>query len=199
MSSEYEPIGRLAGPADDEDLRRAREMFERGARPYLSEPWSWVAWALLLPAAALLTSAAASVAGPSGVLFLWSLAILLGGGVEGLQILRGRRRAPATALASWVLRLQGNLSLVGLALSLLFVWQELFWALPGLWLLLMGHSLYGLGGLAARQLQAPGLLFQGAGLMALWPHGRFLEVFAAAAFVGNLWIAWRIHRQFRRE
>ncbi len=192
MSSEYEPIGSLSGPVDDEDLRRAREMFERAARPYLSGPWSWVAWALLLPAAALLTPAALSAAGPSGVLLLWSIAILLAGALELLQIVRGRRRAPATALSGWVLRMQGNLSLVGLAISLVLAWQGLFWVLPGLWLLIIGHSLYGLGGLSARPLQATGLFFQGAGLLALWPHGRSLEVFAVAAFLGNLCIAWSI-------
>jgi hypothetical protein len=197
MASEYEPIGRLAGPMDDEDLRQARQLFDRAARPYLSQPWSWVAWALVLPAAALLTPGALRAAGPSGVLLLWSAAILCAGAVELLQIVRGRRRAAPTALAAWVLRLQGNLSLVGLALSMLLVWQELYWALPGLWLLLIGHSLYGLGGLSTQSLRAPGLFLQASGLVALWPHDRPLEAFAVAAFVGNLWIAWQIHRAGR--
>lgn len=195
MSSEYEPIARLSGPLDDEDMQRAREMFERAARPYLSQPWSWVAWAVLLPAAALLTPAALRLTGQSGVLFLWSIAILVAGVLEFLQILRGRRRAPTTALAGWVLRVQGNLSLVGLAVSIVLAWKGLFWMLPGLWLLIIGHSLYGLGGIAARPLAAAGLFLQGAGLVALWPHGRSLEVFAAAVFVGNIWIAWRIRQQ----
>jgi len=37
---------------------------------------------------------------------------------------------------------------VALALSALLVWQDLAWALPGLWLLLLGHSFYMLGGIA---------------------------------------------------
>lgn len=100
----------------------------------------------------------------------------------------------STPLAAWVLRLQGNLSLVALALSVFLLWQDLAWALPGLWLLLLGHSFYMLGGLAFEPFRVCGILFQLGGVVALWPYGKPLLAFAVAAFAGNLWMAagvWR--------
>jgi hypothetical protein len=93
-----------------------------------------------------------------------------------------------------VLRLQGNLSFVALALSALLVWQDLAWALPGLWLLLLGHSFFMLGGLAFPPFRVCGLLYQLGGIVALWPGGNPLLAFAAATAVGNLWMGigvWR--------
>jgi len=123
--------------------------------------------------------------------------ILLGGAVEFLNIRRGQSSTRST-LAAWVLRLQGNLSFVALLLSAVLIWQDLAWVLPGLWLLLLGHSFYMLGGFAFEPFRAAGLVYQLGGLLALWPtllgNNSPLLVFAAATFLGNLWIGigvWR--------
>jgi hypothetical protein len=175
-----------------------RERFAAAARPYLTSPWSWLAWAVVLPAAALATPAAHAAGGPAAVLFLWSGAILAAGAVEVAGHLRSRRRGRGgTALAGWALSVQGNLSLVALALSVLLLWQGLAWVLPALWLLLLGHSLWLLGGLGFPPFRACGLLYQGAGVLALWPGVPPLAVLAAATAAGNLWIAgaiWRARR-----
>lgn len=195
MSSEYDPLfGPAGGPASD-DLDRVRELFANAARPFLGSPWPWLAWAILLPTAALATPAAADAGGPAAVLLLWSGTILAGGAVEGGTYLRGRRPRAASTLSAWVLRLQGNTSLLAALLSLLLVWVEAAWALPGVWLLLLGHSFYLLGGLAFRPFRAYGLLLQVAGVVALWPWGRPLPVFAIATAAGNLGLAWAIFRQ----
>jgi hypothetical protein len=100
-----------------------------------------------------------------------------------------------------VLRLQGNLSFVALVLSALLVWQDLAWALPGLWLLLLGHSFYMLGGLAFEPFRVCGLLYQLGGLAALWPGGSPLVAFAVATAVGNLWMGvgvWRSEERTQR-
>ena len=120
--------------------------------------------------------------------------ILLGGAVELLAIRRSGRRSGPSTLAAWVLRLQGNLSFVALILSALLVWLDAAWALPGLWLLLLGHSFYMLGGFAFEPFRVCGLLYQLAGVVALWPRGSPLAVFALATAAGNLWIGigvWR--------
>jgi hypothetical protein len=120
--------------------------------------------------------------------------ILLGGAVEFLAIRRSGPRSGASTLAAWVLRLQGNVSLVALILSALLIWLDAAWALPGLWLLLLGHSFYMLGGFAFEPFRVCGLLYQLAGLAALWPNGSPLAVFALATAAGNLWIGigvWR--------
>jgi hypothetical protein len=126
--------------------------------------------------------------------------ILLGGAVEILAIRRGQQSGRST-LAAWVLRLQGNLSFVALALSAVLIWQDLAWVLPGLWLLLLGHSFYMLGGFAFDPFRVAGLVYQIGGLLALWPtllgtHSPLL-VFAAATFLGNLWIGIGVWRQTR--
>lgn len=197
MPSEYDPLfqsGRAPTDASSEDLERVQQLFGQASRPYLTSPWSWLAWALVLPAAALATRAAARSGGASRVLLLWSGAILIGGAVELAPLLSRRRGLATTPLAALVLRMQGNLSLVGLALSVLLLWQDLAWALPGLWLLLLGHSFYQLGGLAFAPFRPYGLLYQLGGIAALWPGGWPLEVFAASVFAGNLWLAWAVAR-----
>ncbi len=147
------------------------------------------------------------------------MAILLGGGIE-LAAIRGAgrreaaarvaeaagggavgepRRAPGRSpLASWALRTQGNLSLVAVALSLLLLWQDLAWALPGVWLLLLGHSFYVLGGIAFSPFRAYGLLYQVGGVAALWPGGAPLPVFALTTAAANLWMSYAVWRE-RRE
>lgn len=197
MTSEYDPLGRSRDSVVvDDDLESVRDRFERAGRPYLSSPWSWLAWAVILPAAALVTPAVFDRYGRFGALFLWSVAVLVGGAVEMSQIMRGRtRQGASTPLAAWVLRIQGNLSLVGLALSVLLVARGLAWALPGLWLLILGHSFYVVGGLSFSPLRTSGLIYQAGGLLALWPEGSPLVVFAATVFIGNLWTAWGIRRR----
>jgi hypothetical protein len=135
--------------------------------------------------------------GPAAVLFAWSAVILAGGAVEivGIRRAGGGFGGGSTPLASWVLSVQGNLSLVALALSFLLVWQESAWALPGLWLLLLGHSFYILGGLAFPPFKTCGLIYQVGGLVALWPGGAPLLAFAVATAVGNLWMGFSIWRE----
>jgi hypothetical protein len=196
MSSEYDPL--IPDPVvSEDDLEPVRERFRRASGPYLRSPWSWLAWALVLPAAAFATPTAAGIGGPAGVLVTWSVAILAGGAVEVAAILGAGGRAERTPLAAWVLRLQGNLSLVALALSALALWQGMPWALPGIWLLLLGHSFYLLGGLAFPPMRTCGVVFQVGGLAALWPGFNPLLVFALATAAGNLWMAvqvWRARR-----
>lgn len=199
MVSEYDP---LFGPSDDEPdehshsagLATVRRSFEEAARPYLSSPLVWLGWALFLPAAALLSAPVLGRFGISGGLFLWSAAILAGGLVELGAISRKgglNRRSP---LAAWALRVQGNLSLVGLALSAALVWAGAAPLLPGLWLLLLGHSFFTLGKLAFKPMRTAGILFQLGGALALWPGLPSLPLFAAATAAGCLWMAWGVYR-----
>jgi hypothetical protein len=198
VASEYDPLfSGGAGEAGD-DLEAVRERFARASRPYLRSPWTWLGWAVLLPAAALATRATAARFGPAGVLLLWSGTILAGGAVEAAAFTRAGRREPRGPLAAWVLRMQGNTSLLAVALSALLLWLDAAWALPGVWLLLLGHSFYLLGGLALPAFRGCGLLYQAAGLVALWPGGWGLEAFAGAMLVGNLGLAWAVWRERRR-
>jgi hypothetical protein len=193
MPSEYEPLFTPTRTGED-DLEPVRDRFRAASQPFLRSPWSWLAWALVLPAAALATPIALRAGGFAFGLFLWSGAILLGGAVEMVALFRSGGATRSTPLAAWVLRLQGNLSLVAAALSIFLLWQDMAWALPGLWLLLLGHSFYMLGGLAFEPFRVCGLLFQLGGAAALWPGLDPLPVFAVAAFLGNLWMAvgvWR--------
>jgi hypothetical protein len=193
--SEYESLFPDGGEGTD-DLDEVQNRFAAASRPYLSSPWSWFVWAVVMPAGILATPLAFARRGPTGVLLVLCIAILLGGAVEiGTLLRRGRVRS--TPLAAWALRAQGNVSLVAVALSVLLIWQELFWALPGLWLLLLGHSLFVLGGLAFQPFRRCGILFQVAGLVALWPNGKPLWVFAAATCLGNLLLGIAVLRARR--
>lgn len=197
MPSEYDPLTKtLDDPLAEDGLEVVRDHFEEASRPFLSQPWSWLAWALILPSAALATPEVMRLAGGLGILALWSVAVLIGGAIEGVQILRGRRRsrAESSSLAAWVLRAQGNLSLVAVFVSLALLLQNLPWLLPGFWLLMLGHSLFSLGGLASPALRTAGLIYQAGGVLAIWPHGEALTIFAVATFVGNLWVAGSIWR-----
>jgi hypothetical protein len=198
MPSEYDSLfsSRPVAPEAAEAFEQVRERFRAAGRPYLSSPWSWCAWGVLLPAAALATPAVAGRFGFPGVAILWSVAILAAGAVEARAMLEAG--AGGSPLASWALHQQGNLSLVALALSVLLVVRDEAWALPGLWLLLLGHSFYGLGGLSFPALRRYGLAYQAGGAAALAAGSRSLAVFALATALSNFGLAWAVWRR-RRE
>lgn len=203
---EYEPaFGAGGDPGDDPESARVERAFAAAAEPFLSSPVPWLAWAALLPAAALATPWAAARGGTRGVVLAWSLAVLAGGVVEASAIVRrggARRRASGAGasrspLAGWALGVQGNLSIVGGLVSLALLVAGLPELVPALWLLLVGHSFFALGGLADRGLRAAGLLYQLGGLAALLPGAPPLVAFAAATATANLWLAASIHRRRR--
>lgn len=195
MASEYDALfaPKKIGEIVD-DLEPVRDRFLAASKPYLRAWWTWASWALVLPAAAFLTPLAHSLSGPRGVLFLWSIAILVGGAVEFVAIRKAGKSAPASGLARWALRTQGNLSFVAVLLSGLLFWQDAAWAVPGVWLLLLGHSFYILGGISFVPFRRYGLIYQIGGFAALWPHGAPLFVLALTLFLGNLWMAWAVWR-----
>ena len=196
MASEYDPLfAPKSAAGEGDDLEPVRDRFLAASRPFLRAYWTWAAWALILPAAAFLTPAAYSLSGPRGVLFLWSIAILVGGAVEFLAIRKAGKTAPASGLARWALRAQGNLSLVAVLLSGLLFWQDAAWAVPGVWLLLLGHSFFVLGGISFPPFRRYGLIYQIGGFAALWPGGAPLLVLAVTLFLGNLWMAWAVWRE----
>ncbi|MEP7009809.1 MAG: hypothetical protein ABJC13_05750 [Acidobacteriota bacterium] len=196
MPSEYDPLFARAQRGDESgDLEPVRDRFLAASKPYLRAYWTWLAWALILPAAAFLTPTALSYRGPRGVLFLWSIAILLGGAVEFVAIRKAGQTAPVSGLARWALRAQGNLSFVAVLLSGLLFWVDAAWAVPGVWLLLLGHSFYILGGISFPPFRRYGLIYQIGGFAALWPGGAPLLVLAVTLFMGNLWMAWAVWRE----
>ena len=198
--SAYDPVfGADEPPALAADAEQARAAFARASRAYLASPLPWLVWALLLPAAALSTPAALGRAREAGVLLVWSVAILVGGAVEGLALVGARRRAGGGPLGAWAMRVQGNLSLAALALSAALVWAGAPELLPGLWLLLLGHSFFALGGLALGALRAAGVVYQIGGVVALVPGMPSLACFAAATALGNVWVAVGIARRLRRD
>lgn len=197
--SAYDPVfGEEERGPEQEDARRARAAFERASRAYLASPLPWVAWALVLPIAALATPRAYALGREAGVVLAWSAAILVGGAFEGASLLLARRNVRGGPLGAWAMRVQGNLSLVAVALSGLLVWLDAPRALPGLWLLLLGHSFFSLGGLSLPALRTTGVLYQLGGVAALLPGAPSLELFAAVTAAGNLWVAFGIARRARR-
>jgi hypothetical protein len=133
-------------------------------------------------------------------LALWSAAILAGGAVEALFLWRQRRRGGGgSPLGSWAMTLQGNLSLVAVALSAALLAGGMARLLPGLWLLLLGHSLFALGGLAFPPQRTAGLIYQAGGVAALLPGAPALALFAAATALGNLWIGIGVLRRTAAE
>lgn len=196
MSRAYEPI--FPERAVDDDLDDVRERFEAAARPYLSSPATWVAWGLVLPAAALAQPAVEAARGLPGSVILWSVAILVGGAVEAVGFL-SRRGARSGGVAAWALRTQGNLSLVAVLLSGALLAAGRPALLPGLWLLLLGHSLFGLGGLASAPLRRVGLAYQAGGLVALLPFSDPLLILAATTGLANLAMAGSVWRRGRHS
>lgn len=195
--SEYD--GLFGDPGEEErsaaEAVAVRRAFRAAASPYLSSPLPWFSWGVILPAAALLTPRAGAVAREAGVIILWSLAILVGGAIEGATILRRRARRGRSSLGAWAMRAQGNLSLVAVVLTGLLLWVDGARWLPGLWLLLLGHNLFALGGLAFAPMRAAGLLYQLGGLAALIPGSRPLWAMAVATALGNFWIGLGIARE----
>jgi hypothetical protein len=139
------------------------------------------------------------------VLALWSATILLGGAIEGLALLRARRRRQPGPLGTWAMRVQGNLSLVAVALSALLVWVGQADHLPAVWLLLLGHSFFALGGLAFAPLRTAGVVLQLGGAAALasgvlsLAAAPPLALFAAATGAGCGWVAYGLWRRRRDE
>lgn len=185
MGSEYDPLFGRPDAVRVDDLEAVRALFARASRPFTRSPWSWWTWAVLLPAIAILTRPILDRWGPFGAIIGWCSVILVGGIVE-MWVARGGVGAERTTLATWVLRSQANLSFVAVALSGLLIWFGHLGALPGLWLLLLGHSFLVLGGLAFRPFRRAGWIYQLAGLGALWPGQDGLLWFAVATGLGNL-------------
>ena len=199
MTSEYDPFLAPSRPRfESSNLELARALFAQASRPYLVSPLPWIAWAVILPSAALLTPSFVRRFEWAGGLLLWSFAILIGGAFELAAVRRSAGEVVSTPLASWAFGVQANLSLVTIALSLLVLWLDQPWALPGLWLLLLGHSLVVLGGLAFPPMRVAGLVYQLGGVAALWPRGEPLLVLAITTGAANLWMAAAIGRQVRR-
>ena len=67
----------------------------------------------------------------------------------------------------------------------------------GLWLLLLGHSFFALGGLAFAPMRFAGIVYQLGGVAALVPGVRSLTAFAIATAIGNLWIGLGVWRSDR--
>ncbi|MFQ5349399.1 MAG: hypothetical protein ACE5EG_03025 [Thermoanaerobaculia bacterium] len=197
MSSEYDPVfGRHAETPGTGDLESVQTAFERAAGPYLASPVPWLVWGLALPGAALATRRVLATGGARAVLLVWSLTILTAGAVEAAVYARRRSQRPQrSTLARWALRSQGNLSLAAVILSLALLAAGEGRLLPTVWLLLLGHSLYGLGGLASPPLKRCGLIYQLGGLASLPLIASSDLVFALTTFVGNLSVAFSIWRQ----
>ena len=196
MASEYDPaFGRGGVSPAAGDLESVQAIFERAAAPYLSSPLPWIVWGIALPGAALGTRRVLDAAGPRGVLLLWSLTILAAGAIEAAAYARRRRHTEFSSLARWVLRAQANLSLIGVLVSAALLLAGQGRLLPALWLLLLGHSLYGLGGLASRPLRTCGLIYQLGGVAALLFAGQAAIVFAVATAAGNLQVALALWRR----
>jgi len=195
MASDYEPLfAPKKAPVDD--LEAVRNIFAGAAAPFIRSPWSWAAWALLLPGAALATPTVLGRYGPFHVVIAWCLVIILGGMVE-MWVLRRGGGTERTTVAGWVLRSQANLSFIAVAISAVLIWYRQPAVLAGVWLLVLGHSFLVLGGLAFRPFRRAGWIYQLAGIGALWPGQNSLGWFAAATALGNALIAIAVAR--RRE
>lgn len=97
------------------------------------------------------------------------------------------------------MRAQGNLSLVAVALSGVLIWIDETSYLPGLWLLLLGHNFFSLGGLAFAPMRLAGIFYQAGGLAAVIPGTEPLWAMAAATALGNFWIGLGIVRERSRR
>ncbi|MCZ6508188.1 MAG: hypothetical protein O7A04_09125 [Acidobacteria bacterium] len=184
MGSEYDPV---FGPteANVDDLEDVRTLFARASSPFTRSPWSWWTWAVVLPIVALATRPLLARYGPSAPVVAWCSGIILAGVVEMWVVRSGAGRG-RTTLAVWVLRSQANLSFVGVVISAALIGFGRAGALPGVWLLILGHSFLLLGGLAFRPFRRAGWIYQLAGLGALLPGQDGLVWFAAATALGNL-------------
>ena len=100
-----------------------------------------------------------------------------------------RKRASHSEISGWVFKAQGNISLIAIALTVVVMVNEAYRYLPGVWLLLIGHSFFAMGGLASPALRRSGLLYQAGGLIALLPWLDSLIVFAVTTAAANLAVA----------
>lgn len=119
--------------------------------------------------------------------------------IEGALILRGSAVTERTPLAGWVLRTQGNLSLVAVALSALLLGLGRAEFLPALWLLLIGHSFYAVGKLSFLPLRTAGALLQIGGIVALVPPVDGLLAFAACTFAACGWVGLGVRKALKPE
>lgn len=196
MATEYDPVRpRPPLSGQETDLDRVRGLFETASSRYLYSPIPWFSWAVILPGAALLTPAVQEASGPLAVLLLWSVAILVGGAVEGLVLRGARSQDRQSDLARWVLRGQGNLSLVAVILTVGLALRGVYEFLPGVWLLLIGHSFFAVGGLASTALRRSGLLYQLGGLISLVPAWDSLAAFAVTTAFANLTLGLSLLRR----
>ena len=191
VGSEYEPVFGAPSGSFSSDLAEAKQLFEEASRPFLGSPLPWLGWAILFPCAALLTGAVAASFSWVGVLLLWSVTILVGGFVEILSI-RRRRPMVSSSLASWVFQTQANLSLVAVVLSLVLVVYGRPQAIPAVWLLVLGHSLFMLGGLAFHPVRQAGLLYQVGGILTLLPQLDSMVTLAVTTLIANGWISLKV-------
>jgi hypothetical protein len=87
--------------------------------------------------------------------------------------------------------------LIAVALSITLVVVREAWALPAVWLLLLGHSFFAYGGLALPAIRWAGIIYQLGGVAALLPGTNPLWAMAIATGLGNLWIARAVYREQR--
>ena len=177
------------------DLAAARSLFRAASGPFLASPLPWFGWALIFPTAALLTPSVAEVFSWPGVILLWSFSILTGGAFELFAVRSRGGLSASSALASWAFRVQANLSLIGVVLSFLCILWGRPGALPAVWLLVLGHSLFMLGGLAFAPLRRAGLVYQLGAILSLLPWVDPLQVLAATTLVANTWVGISIWRR----
>lgn len=194
--SEYDPIvPRRELSAERSDLEQVRALFEGSAERFLRSPWSWIVWAVIVGVTALVTRAIQDLVGPWVIVVVWSTAILVGGVAEAVLYAKSGQELRPSELGRWVLRSQGNLSMVGIAVSVFLIWRGEAGALPGVWLLVLGHSFYSHAGLGFAAFRQAGAAYQLGGVIALTPWVDPLLALAASVAAGNLWLAAAIWRR----
>ena len=77
------------------------------------------------------------------------------------------------------------------------IWRGHAEALPGVWLLILGHSFWSHGGLGFGAFRTAGGLYQLGGLVALTPWVDPLVALAVAVSAGNVVLAGAIWRRGR--
>ncbi len=177
---EYEPIFFTRKSKDSKEIRDdlsiVQHLFKNAAQPFLSTPWGWLGWSIILPSSLLLTPVVNLKSGLRGIILLWSFSVLLGGIIE-ITAIRNSRYKNISNLSGWAYSIQGNLSLVGLALTSLLIFSSPR-IIPSLWLLIIGHSFYSLGSLADNILKYVGIYYQVMGIFTIFTHPLYISAFA---------------------